>query len=423
MISKVLQFSLYFGWLLLSLSFFFKYTKTLQWLGFISLSIASFYLIRNHWELIFHKLQNLTFTLFLFLMFLFWFVIVSPYKMASFEAFLLNYLFHILLFYLLLILAFFHKESERLFLIFWSIFFLVIFSFIVYYVIYISFICSGEGSLSLSAFLRYSKDSLLKGLVVSIPAFVLGLFVSFGFFLNNRDQKRYIFLLVSLIIFIFLIIVGRRAALLSILLSFLLVAFFSKNKKLRKIFQCVLLIAGTILIIFLNQPQGKEIMLKARDDLTLLLSFDYEKWAQAGSMGMRLYIWPLYLKKSIEEPFSGTGLGRRVQKRVLPETNKKALSFEHAHNLFLNLALQAGWHSALLFLLFYIATLKKAYNLWKVSQENPFFTFLFLYLIAFFIMSLFEGMEEGLRFTPFWITSGMIWGFEEHYEEKNRLSS
>ncbi|MFN4197154.1 MAG: hypothetical protein ACK4FM_04030, partial [Caldimicrobium sp.] len=65
--SKVLQISLYLGWLLLSFSFFFKYTKTLQWLGFIILSFASLYLIAKNKELIFHTLRNLTSMLFLFL--------------------------------------------------------------------------------------------------------------------------------------------------------------------------------------------------------------------------------------------------------------------------------------------------------------------------------------------------------------------
>ncbi|MFN3921867.1 MAG: O-antigen ligase family protein, partial [Caldimicrobium sp.] len=141
------------------------------------------------------------------------------------------------------------------------------------------------------------------------------------------------------------------------------------------------------------------------------------------SMGERLYIWPIYFKKSLEEPFSGTGLGRRVQKKVLAETNKKALSLEHAHLLFLNLALQAGWHTALIFLYFYLLTLKKAFKLWRLSQENPLFVSLFAFLVAYLIMSLFEGMEEGTRFTPFWIASGIIWGFIRKYEEKNEKSS
>jgi len=51
----------------------------------------------------------------------------------------------------------------------------------------------------------------------------------------------------------------------------------------------------------------------------------------------RLNIWPIYIKKILEDPFSGTGLGRRVQKHVLSKTKKRALSLEHAHNLFLNL--------------------------------------------------------------------------------------
>jgi len=31
-------------------------------------------------------------------------------------------------------------------------------------------------------------------------------------------------------------------------------------------------------------------------------------------------------------------------------------------------------------------------------------------LLAFFIISMFEGMEEGTRLTPFWIASGLTYG-------------
>lgn len=179
--------------------------------------------------------------------------------------------------------------------------------------------------------------------------------------------------------------------------------------------------------VIFTHPLGRDLFIKSRDNLALLLSFDYEKWAKAGSMGYRLYIWPIYFKKSLEEPFSGTGLGRRVQKRVLAETNKRALSLEHSHILFLNLALQAGWHTSLLFLYFYLWTLMKGYRIWRKSREFPLITALFLFLISFFLMSFFEGLEEDTRFTPFWITAAMIWGYakriEEEYEEKGSLSS
>ncbi len=414
---KIFILLFYLGWFFLSISFFFKHTKTLQWSGFYFLFLASLYCVRKNWKILFNNFRYPTIVLLIFLIFLFWFVLISPYKMASFEAFLLNYFFHISLFILFLLLAYNQKGIYFLNSLFWYIFGSIILSCIFYHYFYVFKKCNYLLSCMLNSSLIYINQSLLKGGVVPVPSFVFGFLIFLGLSLNIKNKKRYLYFLIALLIFTFLIYLGRRAALLGIFLSFLFLLFFSQNKIIKKLAFFSIWTIFLAIGIFLSTPEGKEVIIKSRDNISLLLTLDYEKWSQAGSMGMRLYIWPIYFKKSLEEPFSGTGLGRRVQKRVLSETNKKALYLEHAHMLFLNLALQAGWHTALLFLFFYLWSFKKTYELWKISKENPFFTSLMLFLIAFFVLSLFEGMEEGLRFTPFWIASGMIWGFAKIYEE------
>jgi len=419
-IPKIIESLFYFSWFFLSLSFFYKYTKTLLWISYILITFLSVYLLIKNLNLFKKKVTFPLIILPLWLLILFWFVIISPYKMASLEAFLLNYFFHVFLFFFFIFLSIFisKKNEYKIFL----IFFIVVFSAILYYFTFSLYKCSFSFICFLTASWFYIKSSLLKGHVILTPPFAFAFFTSLAIGLENR-LKRFLFCGLSFFIVLFMLYLGRRAFILSLFLSFIFSLFLISEKKIKLAFLWIAILLLISISIFLATSYGKEILIKSRDNLNLLLSTKKEDWAQAGSMGMRLYIWPIYLKKSLEEPFSGTGLGRRVQKRVLAETNRKALSLEHAHNLFLNVALQAGWQSALLFLIFYLLTLKRAYQLVKISGERPLYLGLLMFLIAFLIMSLFEGMEEGTRFTPFWIASGMVWGYYVREREKGGLSA
>ena len=169
------------------------------------------------------------------------------------------------------------------------------------------------------------------------------------------------------------------------------------------------------MVALLITSVGREMLIRG-DKVDLLAQ---GKYAESGSFGMRLYIWPIYLKKTLVDPFSGTGIGRKAQKLPLAQTNELALRLEHAHNLFLNLWLQAGFHTMLTFLLLYLYTIWLAYKMWSERSEGTLHGFLLAFLLAFFVMSMLEGSEEGTRFTPYWIASGLVWGFYE----KSRLSS
>jgi O-antigen ligase len=129
------------------------------------------------------------------------------------------------------------------------------------------------------------------------------------------------------------IFLGRRASLLGIMLSSLIVSIFSQNKNIRKLGVAISLSLILLMVALLITPVGREMLI--REDKVELLA--QGKYAESGSFGMRLYIWPIYLKKALEDPFSGTGIGRKAQKLALAQTNELTLRLEHAHNLFLNL--------------------------------------------------------------------------------------
>ncbi|OAQ21824.1 hypothetical protein TDIS_0342 [Thermosulfurimonas dismutans] len=63
-----------------------------------------------------------------------------------------------------------------------------------------------------------------------------------------------------------------------------------------------------------------------------------------------------------------------------------------------------------IFLLFCLYTLKNCSYLIKSYSNTPDFLLasLFVFLVAYFFMSIFAGLEELTMFVPFWIVSGLV---------------
>lgn len=423
---ETFQFFIFFlGWILISLNLFLKYTKTCFYIGsgfiFIFLLV---YLFRIRKEKVLKIFFNwFHFMLILFLACLLPFIFLSSYKMASLEAFFLNYFSHVILYFALFYIIFekFYKGikiksenlgNQNLISLLNKIFFpLALVNLLTnfYFVFFNLWNCNFNTCCFFTQSIHLIKLSLLKGVVTPTSIYTFLILISGALFFKNKNPYLKLFWgSVSLFDLFFIFWLGRRGVLLGIFTGFLILFILTSNKFIRKLSLSLLFLLIFCICILLFTHWGKVLLI--RDNINLLLSLKYENFAKAGSFGMRLYIWPIYIKKALEEPFSGTGLGRRVQKRVLSETNKLALNLEHAHNLFLNLWLQAGLHTALLFLIIYIYTLVIAFKLWKTTKENYLTSALFVFLIAFFIMSMLEGMEEGTRFTPFWIASALVWG-------------
>ncbi len=177
-----------------------------------------------------------------------------------------------------------------------------------------------------------------------------------------------------------------------------------------------------VLAIIFSFPYGKNLFLRS-DKINFLLSGKYEKFREAGSLGKKLYAWPIYLKAALKHPFKGTGLARRVQKKVLWEVEAKT-RLEHAHNLFLNLWLQAGIQTSLIFLVFYIYLFKVAQKTAKSCYNKAdffFFAVILVFLIAFGVAAFFEGHEKSTRFVPFWLAAGMLMGHKRYLEIQGKI--
>ncbi len=407
---------------LITINLFFKKTKGLYWIASGLSLILFFYQIIYYKDLLKSILQSLPKSFILSLLAFYIFIIpyafISHYPLASLEAFFLNYFSSLLIFILLAIYLYtipFEKIIRYLFI----PFSLINLSANIYYTLFLVYKCRYEFFCFTTQAIDFINSSLLKGIVItSFPyVFFFLLFIALAF--HTSSKIKALFLLTGFYDLFMILLLGRRGALLGLLTGVFFLMVLTKNKKIRYstlIFFFVLLVG---LGVLLPTKLGKEIFIR-EDKINYLFTFQYEKFAEAGSFGQRLYIWPIYIKKILEDPFSGTGLGRRVQKRALPQTNERALKLEHAHNIFLNLSLQAGIQSALAFFMLYLVVFTLAYRLWKNTEENPFTGALFLFFIAYFVMSLLEGTEEGTRFTPFWMALGILIG--EWAKNKSKAS-
>jgi O-antigen ligase len=350
----------------------------------------------------------------IFLFFLLPFAFMPPNIIRTFEDFVKNYLFHIILALFLALKL--RKEPEfyksPLFYLPPALTCLVVSLHHLYSGIKLCLI----NNLCPSTIFIANKISLLKGFVITSTSYVFVFFFFLSlYFVEKRKNLKFFFLFISFFSLFMQIILGRRASILAIILSGLFISILSKHRATRTIGLSLALGLTFLTGVLLMTPSGKNMLI--RDDKIYLLL--QEKYAESGSFGMRLYIWPIYLKKALEDPFSGTGIGRKTQKTALSQTNELALKLEHSHNLFLNLWLQAGLHTMLTFLILYLHTLFKVYKMWRSNLEKPIHALLLAFLLAFLVMSMLEGIEEETRFTPFWITSGLIWGLNE----KSSLSS
>jgi len=404
------------GLFLILLAVYFRNTRTLIFISGALFFINLLFCYKVLLDLIRKNIYGFTF-LGLFLLFLIFAVIYSPYPSASFDDFLVSYFFNILLF---LNLAVFWEEILKKGKTFWIIFCIILGVNLIANLIFLVFgvdYCKGD----FHCYILWGLSGFGEGLSLNsvfhhttrlsvIYAFNACFFVSMFFLLKNRI--RWICFFLFIMDLIYLIWMGRRAALLGLFIGAIIAGFlFVKFRKIAfSILTLILLLIG---IIFVS-PYKKDILIRS-DKINILLSGDYQKFKKAGSLGKRLYGWLIYLKWAIKHPFKGTGLARRVQKKVLADIEKDT-ELEHAHNIFLNLWLQGGLQIAIVFTIFYFWLVLKVFKILKNLEGKEFYFFIsmFIFLVSFFVMGSLEGFEKETGFIPFWLACGLVLGHERH---------
>ena len=412
---EVLALSLFFlGLFAVVISIFFDHTRGLWYVGNSLLFIALILKFKDLISLLRSHLK-ITGLLLSFLFFLFLAVLYSPNFSTSLDRFLLNYFFNVVLFFNLWLFWEKFYAKPFWFWLFWGGLFSINAVANIYFLVLSIFSCKTNFSCYVFWGLTGIHQSFLHDLVSSSTVYMFFPVLFLTFFLCYKNRARWLFLGLSLTNLFFLLWFGRRAALLGLLVGFFVSGlFFSRFKKMAfALLSLCILIVGAIFL----SPYGKSMFIRS-DKIEILLSGDYERFKGAGSLGLRLYAWPFYLEAALESPFKGTGLSRKVQKRVLSEVVARS-GLSHAHNLFLNLWLQAGIQTALLFLLFHLYLLRfSRTSAQKFCDEPHFFVFagMFVFLVAFLVASLFEGLEKLTKFVPFWLAAGILVGHRRYLE-------
>jgi O-antigen ligase len=130
----------------------------------------------------------------------------------------------------------------------------------------------------------------------------------------------------------------------------------------------------------------------------------------------RYQIWSFWINRIEDRPMSGVGFGRDLPKRVyadLKPANWEPPYFAHAHNLFLNYALQLGLPGLLVLLFLFAALIGRFWHFYR--SDNPQVSLIGVCGIALVSAIISKNMTDDLFWRGnallFWALSGMLLGY------------
>ncbi len=174
-----------------------------------------------------------------------------------------------------------------------------------------------------------------------------------------------------------------------------------RNQRIKILYSNVILIALFLFLIFFSPL--KTYFLRG-ENLTSLVHGKYRKW---GSFGSRIIIYKTYVKQILKHPFIGVGIGRRNIKFAFPDSVKES-RHTHAHNVFLNVALQQGIQSVLMLFVFIFLQLRYGISILRTFTAH--LDSRYIYVLAFVIWicmfwtrSSFDDMFRHSISTYYWV--------------------
>jgi O-antigen ligase len=229
----------------------------------------------------------------------------------------------------------------------------------------------------------------------------LTLLVAVVFIYIVKHQHRIRSLILLLVNLFALISTSRRGAIISVFAGMAASSFFySSAKRYFTIF--FLLFCLVVSALFISDKTQHFI----REDWKLMFQGEVRKAKDmGGSIPLRIYTYLTFTKEVFKHPFTGTGLGRRNIKRLMPDIIKEA-GLVHGHNAFLELAIETGIQGALALLITIIIQAKMLWSCWK-SDDHPEIKGLMATSLLFMIMFLGTNMfTDGFRHgssTLYWL--------------------
>jgi O-antigen ligase len=233
-------------------------------------------------------------------------------------------------------------------------------------------------------------------LVTVIPYIFLALF-----FLKKTDYYLIIFALFFLNLFALLLTYSRGSWVAIVFLALMVGWKFIP----RKIFIPSLLLIG--IIVFSGSPQK---IFQYYDRFT-------NSNAYPDSYRGRWIVAKFYLERIQDKPFQMLGFGQRsfVKKYIDFHKKYKETQLWHAHNIFLNIAVQTGLQGLILFCFLLYRLLKYCHEKAKL-EENPlrkfYLTATFMMIITFFVRNLSDDFFIDDSALLFWFLSGIVFAIE-----------
>jgi len=236
----------------------------------------------------------------------------------------------------------------------------------------------------------------------------LALLVAVVFIYLVRHQHKIRSLILLLVNLFALISTTRRGAILSVSVGMAASPlFYSSTKRYFTIF--FLLFCLTVSALFISDKTQHFI----REDWKLMFQGEVRKAKdKGGSIPLRIYTYLTFTKEVFKHPFTGTGLGRRNIKRLMPDIIKEA-GLVHGHNAFLELAIETGIQGALALLITIIIQARMLWGCWK-NDDHPeikgIMATSLLFMIMFWGTNMFtDGFRHGSS-TLYWLFTAVPTG-------------
>jgi len=250
----------------------------------------------------------------------------------------------------------------------------------------------------------------------SFPLFLLMCLPGLLFFARKRKIVFYAILILGLLL---AVLSGTRGVWLAVLVPLSVYLFLLMRKRVSFKWSRQLLAVFVLFLLFIplatalltsvqfrfgqEENEAKTIMLRR-----MLSTFDASELSNQG----RLYIWQKSFESIIKNPLLGIGIGNFAY--AIGEDISAMKAGASAHNLYLNVAVETGLISGLVFLLILYLILQKNWQLFQAAKDKSsqlFSLSLFLVLIWISVYSLTDAVLFDERvFLGFLVLVSIIFG-------------
>ncbi len=264
-------------------------------------------------------------------------------------------------------------------------------------------------------FIFGKSTSIINGIKHTSIYLTLLVAVAFTYLVKHQHRIRNLILL--LVNLCTLISTRRRGAILSVIVGMAaLPLFYNSAKRYFAIFS--LLFCLTVSALFISDNTRYFI----REDWNLMFQGEIRKAKDmGGSVPLRIYAYLNFTKEVLKHPFTGTGLGKKNIKQVMPNIIKET-EVVHAHNAFLELAIETGIQGALALLITIIIQARMLWTCWKNDDHSEIKGLMatsLLFMIMFWGTNMFtDGFRHGSS-TLYWLFMAVPTGIAYAAVQKN----